>query len=58
MNETPAIDRFSGEYAFLSNFHTEADGTTVEHRFQAAKALDPTEQTYVLSAPTRSPLRP
>ena len=32
------IDRFKGDYAYLSNFYWETSGTTVEHRFQASKA--------------------
>lgn len=31
------IDRFTGEYKFLSNFYIEKDGKSLEHRFQAAK---------------------
>lgn len=46
------IDRFTGEYAWLSNFHVEADGLTLEHRFQAAKTLDPVERDRVLAAAT------
>jgi hypothetical protein len=35
------IDSFRGEYFFLSNFYPEADGKTLEHRFQAAKTSNP-----------------
>jgi ribA/ribD-fused uncharacterized protein len=40
------IDRFTGEFGFLSNFHAsvvvydEAEYPTVEHAYQAAKTLD------------------
>lgn len=44
------ITEFQGTYRFLSNFHVEADGMTVEHRFQAAKTDDPNEAQYVLDA--------
>jgi ribA/ribD-fused uncharacterized protein len=46
----PAIDRFDGEYEFLSNFYpswVELDGqryVTVEHAYQAAKTLDSGER--------------
>jgi N-glycosidase YbiA len=52
------IDNFSKEYAFLSNFYpseVEFDGViypTVEHAFQAAKTLNPTEREMVLLAKT------
>jgi N-glycosidase YbiA len=47
------IDSFSGKYAFLSNFHSavvELDGVhypTVEHAYQAAKTLNPTERAEI-----------
>lgn len=46
MGGAGVIDRFSGEYRFLSNFYlaeVELDGEvypTVEHAFQAAKSPD------------------
>jgi hypothetical protein len=54
------IDKFDGEYAFLSNFY-EMDNfislngikiPTVEHYFQAAKALNPDEWEQILKAST------
>ena len=52
------IDRFTGDYDFLSNFHPspiEVDGVlypTVEHAFQAAKTEDPEEKRGAAEAPT------
>lgn len=52
------ITRFTGEHAFLSNFHrsaVELDGilyATVEHAFHAAKTDDPIERERVWVAPT------
>lgn len=46
------IDRFRGEYDFLSNFYLEDDCTTVEHFFQALKTKDTAEQEKILNAPT------
>lgn len=46
------IDQFKGEYAWLSNFHIEADGFSLEHRFQAAKTLDPAEAAVILAQST------
>jgi ribA/ribD-fused uncharacterized protein len=52
------IQEFSGENAFLSNFHpapVEFEGVvypTVEHAFQAAKTDDPAEREKVRSATT------
>lgn len=46
------IEQFTGHNAYLSNFHVEADGLTLEHRFQAAKTLDPDEAARVLAAST------
>jgi ribA/ribD-fused uncharacterized protein len=46
------IDQFQGEYRFLSNFFIEPDGTTVEHEFQAAKTIIPSEHNAVLNAAT------
>lgn len=34
------ISRFTGEYAFLSNFFIEPDGTHVEGEFQGSKEAD------------------
>jgi ribA/ribD-fused uncharacterized protein len=58
MESALRIDRFSGQYAFLSNFylchlHT-LDGTyaTVEHAYQASKTLDPNQRAFVRRAKT------
>ncbi|MFE6967095.1 NADAR family protein [Agromyces sp. NPDC057679] len=47
---TAAIRSFSGEHRFLSNFHVEKDGLTVEHRFAAAKTLSPEERAAIMAA--------
>jgi ribA/ribD-fused uncharacterized protein len=53
-----AIDQFTGDYDFLSNFHPspiEVDGivySTVEHAFQAAKTFDLEEKQAVAQAAT------
>ena len=50
------IDRFTGEYGFLSNFYmccVELDGktyTSTEHAFQAAKTLDPQKREEIRKA--------
>jgi ribA/ribD-fused uncharacterized protein len=57
--EIGAITRFEDEHWFLSNFAPVPDGVrwnglvgpTVEHVFQAAKALDPIDQASILRAP-------
>lgn len=50
------IDRFTGPYEFLSNFHwfitRTGERTTVEHIYQACKCADPSESYYVLTAKT------
>jgi ribA/ribD-fused uncharacterized protein len=52
------IDRFDGAYAFLSNFHpcqVRLYGIwypSVEHAFQAAKAIDPDEREQIRLAST------
>lgn len=58
------IDRFDGDYAFLSNFYACGSvpvripgagvvlAPTVEHAFQAVKTLDPSERVAVLRAQT------
>ena len=52
------IDKFNGEYAFLSNFYTspiQHKGIvypTVEHMFQAMKTLDETERIKIANAET------
>lgn len=48
---TDPIISFSGQYRFLSNFYP-ALGSTVEHLFQASKALYPNEATWVMEART------
>ncbi|NOQ49890.1 MAG: DUF1768 domain-containing protein [Nitrosomonadaceae bacterium] len=50
---TKCIDKFSGDYAFLSNFYWEPCGTCVEIKFQAAKARhDPELRAKILNAST------
>ncbi|WP_159602601.1 NADAR family protein [Agromyces humi] len=44
------INSFTGDYAFLSNFHVEKDGKTVEHRFQAAKTKSAYEKSLIMKA--------
>lgn len=46
------ISQFQGEYWFLSNFYTPHGDLSVEHRFQAAKAVYPDQRDWVLAAPT------
>jgi len=46
------ITAFRDEWFSLSNFWVEADGLTVEHRFQAAKTFDPASRARILLAPT------
>jgi len=46
------IASFDGDFAFLSNFFVEPDGTTVEHEFAAAKTHDLREQVRILTAST------
>lgn len=46
------IDRFRGEYRFLSNFHTDRDGWNVECYYQAAKAVTREDYLYVMASPT------
>lgn len=52
------IDRFTGDYAFLSNFYAcdvTYDGMgfrSVEHAFQAAKTLEHTERARIASCAT------
>lgn len=48
------IDSFKGQYFFLSNFLIEADGKSVEHRFQAAKTDRLEEKKRIMDAPTPS----
>lgn len=53
-----AIDKFEGDYRWLSNFWPSPvtlDGveySTVEHAYQAAKSLDPTYRTKIANAIT------
>lgn len=47
-----AIKGFFGPHRWLSNFYPLPDGTTVEHHYQAAKALHPGDRTWILDAPT------
>jgi hypothetical protein len=46
------ISEFTGPNAFLSNFHIEPSGRTVEHRFQSAKPTDPVTRRRIMAAPT------
>lgn len=43
---------FHKEYDFLSNFYPCKDGTTVEHRYQAAKATYPYEYEMIMKCET------
>jgi ribA/ribD-fused uncharacterized protein len=58
MGEATMILEFRGEYAFLSNFYpseVSLDGIvypTVEHAYQAAKTLNPTEREMILKLET------
>ncbi len=60
------INRFKDEFAFLSNFYKEPDGTDVEHEYQASKTDDPAYKMAIQREPTaararalgRSPLVP
>lgn len=55
---TPTIDSFTGDFAFLSNFHPceiEFEGIkfpTVEHAFQAAKTLSVHDREAIRAAAT------
>lgn len=57
-DDPPAIDRFQGEYRWLSNFHEAEvmyDGImfpTNEHAFQATKANNFSERLWVLQSRT------
>jgi len=52
-DEMKVIDRFTGDYVWLSNFFVEPSGTSVEHRFQAAKAKHhPELRRNILAAKT------
>lgn len=56
MSNESRIDRFDGQFFFLSNFYysdVTLDGVeypTIEHAFQAAKTLDPEERQKVLES--------
>lgn len=47
-----SIESFQGANHFLSNFHEDANGRTIEHAFQAAKTDDPDQQKHVLASAT------
>lgn len=53
-----AIDRFSGEYRYLSNFHPSpivvegVEYATVEHAYQSAKAMDAEDKAAIATART------
>jgi ribA/ribD-fused uncharacterized protein len=57
-SEPKLIDRFEGDYSFLSNFYASPiilqgkTYATAEHAYQAAKTLDPDEQEEIRAAPT------
>lgn len=43
---------FHKEYDFLSNFYREQDNSTVEHRYQAAKATNTGDYMMIMQTPT------
>jgi ribA/ribD-fused uncharacterized protein len=45
------INSFNGKYRFLSNFYP-VNGTTVEHQFQAAKAVNTEDAMKVMACKT------
>lgn len=45
------IEKLTGKWAPLSNFHTESNGKTAEHIFQAAKTDSKAERAHILSRP-------
>ena len=47
-----AIDNFSGEFEFLSNFFREIGKPTVEHLYQAAKTNDTGWKQSIMNAET------
>jgi ribA/ribD-fused uncharacterized protein len=47
--EEDIIREFQGKYRWLSNFWF-FDGTTVEHLYQAAKAINKKDEEYILSS--------
>ena len=49
---TTRIYGFDGENRWLSNFWVEKDGSSGEHRFQAAKASTAEEAAWVMAAPS------
>lgn len=49
---TGDIRGFYGDHFWLSNFAVESDGKTVEHRFQAEKAVTDRDYDRVLAAAT------
>lgn len=57
MAEKKTIASFAGEYAFLSNLWREADGLSIEHRLQAARATLASDRQAILSAPTPTEAR-
>lgn len=46
------IDKFAGDYRFLSNFYADPGGATLEHLYQAAKATTLDDQVFILQAQT------
>ena len=47
-----AILGFSGDFRWLSNFAIEHDGLSVEHYYQAAKAVDPKDRDWIMASET------
>jgi ribA/ribD-fused uncharacterized protein len=43
---------FNNDYEFLSNFFVEKDGSTAEHKYQAAKAIEIEDYDRILAAET------
>lgn len=46
------IDSFTGNYRFLSNFYLTPDGLSVEHHYQAAKAIYASDYRKILNCET------
>lgn len=44
------IDKFMGDYAFLSNFYILSNGKSVEHYYQAAKAYNIQDYLLIMNA--------
>ena len=46
------VSKFTGEFAWLSNFAPVYDFLTVEHVYQSTKTTDPTVRDEILNAPS------